>query len=166
MKPALLVIDVQNAFFADPVAAASLNEAIEYINAAIDLFRERQLPVVVIQHMNPQTGLVPESEGFAVPASLKLLPSDLWITKTYGNAFVKTDLAEKLRALGVDTVITTGYCAEYCVLSTYRGAKDLDFMPLVFRGSLASGHPERIRFVEEISEVVSYGALRVMLSGA
>ena len=74
--------------------------------------------------------------------------------------------AEKLRALGVDTVITTGYCAEYCVLSTYRGAKDLDFMPLVFRGGLASGHPERIRFVEDISEVVSYGAFRVMLSGA
>jgi nicotinamidase-related amidase len=35
-------------------------------------------------------------------------------------------LAAALQPLGVDTLIFTGFCAEYCVLATYRGAEDLD----------------------------------------
>ena len=53
MKPALLVIDVQKQFFKiSPVTAQSLEEAIEYINAAIDMFRDHDLPVICIQHMD------------------------------------------------------------------------------------------------------------------
>ena len=40
MKPALLVIDVQKQFFEfGPTTAQSLDDAIEYINAAIENFR-------------------------------------------------------------------------------------------------------------------------------
>lgn len=164
MKPALLVIDVQKAFFdISPQTAQSLKEAIEYINAAIALFRERGLPVVAIQHMEPDEKLLPGEPGFDLPESLKLLPTDLNIHKSYGNAFNKTPLAGALREWGVDTVIATGFCAEYCVLSTCRGAEDLDLKPIVLRGSLASSIPENIRFVESISEIVSFGALKAML---
>jgi nicotinamidase-related amidase len=105
MKPALLVIDIQKAFFeGDPITRQSL-----------------------------------------------------------GNAFNKTPLEAELRALGVDTAIITGYCAEYCVLSTYRGAKDLDLTPIILCGSLASDIPENIVFVESISDVISYGALKKVL---
>ncbi len=166
LKPALLIIDLQKQFYQhDEVTIRSLNAAVEYVNAAIDLFREKGLPIVVIQHRNDDTGLVPGSPGFEVPEAIKLLPGDLRITKTYGNAFNRTSLAESLRELGVDTVILAGYCAEYCVLSTHRGARDLDLTPIILRGALASDHPERIRFVEEISETISYGALKAFLRG-
>ncbi len=36
--------------------------------------------------------------------------------KEKGNAFCGTDLDERLRSLGVDTVIFAGFCAEFCVL--------------------------------------------------
>ena len=102
MKPALLVIDVQKAFYqSGPVVAELLTHAIDYINAAIDLFRRRRLPVAVIQHMNPNTGLLPGSEGFAVPEAVKHLPTDLWVTKTYGNSFTKTNLAATRSSLRV-----------------------------------------------------------------
>jgi len=52
--------------------------------------------------------------------------------------------------LEVDTVIVTGFCAEFCVLATYRGAEDLDLTPILLRGSLASSTPENIKFVESI----------------
>jgi len=68
-----------------------------------------------------------------------------------------------MRALSVDTVLVTGFSAEYCVLSTYRGAQDFDFTPIILKGPLASDNPEHIRFVEEISETISYGALETML---
>ena len=164
MKPALLVIDVQKAFFGlDPVMTQSLNHAIDYINAAIALFREKQLPVICVQHMNENDNLVPGQEGFDVPESLHILSSDVHIHKTYGNSFTKTPLAETLRDLGVDTVIVTGFCAEYCVLSTYRGAQDVDLAPIILLGSIASDSPENIKFVESISDAISFGALKKFL---
>ena len=165
MKPALLVIDVQDAFFElDPTTTLSLEKAVEYINAAIELFREKDLPVVSIQHKDEEIGLVPGSPGFEMHESINFLPSDLRIVKTYGNSFNKTPLAENLRALEVDTVIVTGFCAEYCILSSCRGAEDCDFTPIILRGSLASGVLERIRFVEDINDTITYGALKAALA--
>jgi nicotinamidase-related amidase len=164
MKPALLVMDVQKEFFKfSPTTTQSLNDAIEYINAAIALFREKNLPVISIQHIDEEEKLVPGEAGFELPEELDILPSDLHIHKTYGNSFTKTPLEEKLRELGVDTVIITGFCAEYCVLSTYRGAEELDLTPIILRGSLASGIPENIKFVESISDIISYGVLKKIL---
>jgi nicotinamidase-related amidase len=164
MKPALLVIDVQKQFFKNSqTTAQSLHDAIEYINEAIALCREKDVPVVCIQHIDQEEKLVPGEEGFELPEDLDIMPSDLHIHKTYGNSFNKTPLEERLRDLGVDTVIISGFCAEYCVLSTYRGAQDLDLTPIVLRGSLASGNLENIKFVESISEVISSGALKQVL---
>jgi nicotinamidase-related amidase len=164
MKPALLVIDIQRGFFGgDPATTQSLNAAVEHINAAIALFREKQLPVISVQHMDEEDNLVPGEERFELPEDLDILPSDLHIHKTYRNSFNKTPLENELRKLGVDTVIITGFCAEQCVLATYHGALNIDLTPIMLRGALASGTPENITFVERISEIISYQALEKAL---
>ncbi len=164
MRAALLVIDVQNEFFdLNQRCSDSLKSAIEYINEAIGLFRKKNLPVVVIQHKNEDRGFVPGNSGFDVPESVKLKPQDIRIVKAYSNSFTKTNLAEKLKELKVDTVILTGFKAEFCVLSTYKGAEEFDFKPIMLKGSLASDDAEHIRFVEEISETISIGALTTLL---
>ena len=110
MKPALLVVDVQKEFFnLGPTTAQSLDEAMEYINAAIALFRKKELPVICVQQVDEEEKLVPGEEGFGLPEQLDLLPSDLYIHKTYGNAFNKTSLEGELRDRGVDTVIITAF---------------------------------------------------------
>jgi nicotinamidase-related amidase len=165
MKPALLVVDVQKQFFKEgPATAQSLEAAIEYINAAIEMFREKDLPVVCVQHVDKESKLIPGEDGFELPDQLNILERDFHIHKTYGNSFNQTPLAEKLHEWGVDTVIITGFCAEFCVLSTARGAEDCDFNALVLRGSLASSKPENIPFVESICDLISYGALKIMLT--
>jgi len=165
MKPALLVVDVQKQFFKNsPTTARSLEDAIEYINVAIEMFREQSLPVVCIQHLDKESKLTPGEDGFEIPDQLNILERDLHVHKTYGNSFNKTSLAETLRGWDVDTVIVTGFCAEYCVLSTARGAEDCDFTALLLRGALASTKPENIPFVESISDLISYGALKVLLA--
>ena len=163
MKPALLVVDVQKMFFSDPVTARSLDSAIEYINAGIALFRECRLPVIAIQHIDESDRLAPGEEGFDLPESLEILPADVHIHKRYGNSFNKTSLESTLRELGIDTVVVTGFCAEYCVLSTYRGAQDRDFTPMLLRNAIASATPANIPFVESISDIISYGALKKVL---
>jgi nicotinamidase-related amidase len=164
MKPALLVIDVQKAFFQDnPAAVTSVRDAAEYINAAIKLFREKKLPVICVQHMNPEDNLVPGQAGFDLPEILNILPTDPHIHKTYGNAFNKTSLAEMLSKAGVDTVVLTGFAAEGCVTSTYQGAKDLDLTPIILRGSIIGGKPEFVPFVEATNDIISYRALAKVL---
>ena len=164
MKPALLVIDVQKQFFnISPVTAQSLDDAIEYINAAIELFREKDLPVICIQHVDKEDKLAPGEDGFEIPDQLDILQADFHVHKTYGNSFNKTPLEAKLRELGVDTVIITGFCAEGCVLATARGAADCDFHAILLRGAIASFKPENIRFVESIQDLISYGALKTFL---
>lgn len=163
MKPALLVIDVQKAFFKDPETIHSLNKAIVQINAGIDLFRQKGLPIICIQHMVKESGLLPGTEGFDLPDSLSILPTDPHIHKTYGNAFNKTPLEELLRQQNIDTLVITGYCAEFCVLSTYRGALDLDLTPVILRGAIASRNPSNIPFVENISDIISYAILKKIL---
>jgi nicotinamidase-related amidase len=164
VKPALLVIDMQNEFFNyNQACADSLKSAIPYINAAISLFRKKNLPIIAIQHKSEEENLVPGKPGFDMPESVKLEPQDVRIVKTYGNSFTKTELAEKLKELGVDTIIITGFCAEFCVLSTYKGAEDYDFTAIILKGSIASDNSEHIRFVEEIAETVTYGALKTLL---
>ena len=164
MKPALLVIDVQNKFFKiSQPCADSLNSAIEEINAAIGLFRSKGYPIFVIQHKDENGGLLPGTPDFELPRTLNVEPQDPRIVKGYGNSFNKTSLATQLRALGVDTVIITGFCAEFCVFSTYVGAKDLDLKPIILRGGIASDNAEHIRFVEESTETITYGALKTLL---
>ena len=68
MKLALLVIDVQKAFFDhSPTTAQSLHDAIEYINAAIEIFRSKELPIICIQHLDKEQDLVPGNEGAPRP---------------------------------------------------------------------------------------------------
>jgi len=164
MKPALLVIDMQKDFFnLNQACSDSMKSAIDYINQAIDLFRRKNLPVIVIQHKNEERGFVPGNQDFDVCDNVKIESQDIRVVKAYGNSFTKTGLAERLRELGVDTVIETGFCAEFCVLSTYIGAQDFDFTPIILKGSIASDNAEHVRFVEEITETISLGALKTLL---
>jgi len=161
MKAALLVIDMQKAFQkSSPVTAQSYAQAIPQINAAIDLFREQHLPVISIQHIDDEYDVRPGTQGFEVIDELKIQDTDLHIHKTYGNAFNKTPLQAELNKLGVDILILSGYCAEYCVFSTYRGAQDVDLQPLLLSGALASDDPQNIPFVQRVNKLITYESLK------
>lgn len=161
MKPALLIIDVQNRMFEISEATAeSLDKAIESINETIALFREKDYPIFCIQHLHPENDLKPGVPGFDVPEKVALMPTDERIHKRYENSFNKTPLMEKLEELGVDTVIVSGFAAEHCVLSTYRGAEDRDLKPILLRGGMASVSQSNIQFVESLGDVISFGALK------
>ncbi|MBK8256983.1 MAG: cysteine hydrolase [Polyangiaceae bacterium] len=163
MNPALLVIDLQNEFFEEnSPALASLRSAVEYTNAAIGLFRKAGHPIVVIRDIE-SPGREPGKSAFLTHESVHVRPEDLHIDKLHGNAFWQTDLEEELRSRSVNFVVLSGFCAEYCVLNTFRGARERGFDAALLRGSLASPHEEHIRFVERTCEVISYGPLEAML---
>lgn len=164
MNPLLLVIDVQKAFYKEsPDTAQSLSNAVEVINWVMGAFRKHNLPIISIQHMNLEENLLPGETGFELPDNLAILPADPHIHKSYGNAFNKTSLYQTIQELGADTIFITGFSAAFCVLSTYRGAEDLDFNPILVRHAIASHDAAHIRFVEEVCEHITPGALIKLL---
>ncbi len=162
MKFALMIIDLQKAFY-NGESQESMDSACEYINAVLPLFRKKEFPIIWVQHMDKEDGVIPGTEGFEFIDCLKPEKGEHRIYKEYGSSFNKTKCIEILHENDVDTVLITGYCAEYCVLSTYRGAQDHDLTPVLLRNAIASGTEKNIRFVEDISDIISYGMLKKIL---
>ena len=115
MKMALLVVDVQQAFMEYDNFKDGLEEIIPYINHVSELFREHDMPVVFIRHVNDNLMKV----GIDVAESLTQKENDIYINKKHKNAFWETELESILNELDVDFVIVSGFAVPYCVLSTY-----------------------------------------------
>ena len=163
MKIALFIIDMQKAYYNDKTKD-SMNYACEYINAIIPLFRKHKLPIIWIQNKDEYDGAVPGKEAFEFIDQLKPEQDDYKIIKEYGNAFNKTNCSKIVEDNNIDMIVITGFSAEYCVLSTYRGALDLDLTPVILKNAISSDNKEHIRFVEDISNIISYNVLMKILT--
>ncbi len=161
-KQALLIIDLQKVSYRGE-SAIQMDSAVEHIQAVLPLFRAKKLPIIWIQDMEEGEGVVPGTEPFELIPPLEPVEGDYRIVKTYSNSFTKTDLHDILQREGVDTVVISGYCAEYCVTSTLVGAQDRDYAAILYRGGIASGSKENLQAVEQAYDVVSYGALQAWL---
>jgi nicotinamidase-related amidase len=162
MKLALMIIDMQKEFYVGKTVS-QMDRATEYINATIPLFEEKGLPIIWVQDVDPGDGVVPGTDGFEFIDSLQPKPDSIRIHKHYGNSFNKTDCDKILKEHEIDTVVMTGFCAEYCVLSTYRGAKDLDYFPVILKNGIASTEESHKEFVENISDTITHGMLKKLL---
>lgn len=163
MTTALLVVDMQNEFFDEPAGQPSLYSASERINEVIGAFRLRGLPVVVVLDEEGPSRL-PGQSAFEPHRGLNLEAADRRVHKQYNNSFWRTELDEVLKAAGVDTVVVSGWCAEFCVLSTYRGAVERGYRAMLLDGGIASDSPERLRMVEQICTRILPSALVELLA--
>ena len=157
-----MIIDMQKEYHVGETDK-QMDRATEYINAVIPMFEKKGLPIIWVQDVDEADGVVPGKEGFEFIDALQPKPGAIRIHKTYGNSFNKTDVDNILKQHGVDTVVMTGFCAEFCVLSTYRGAKDLDYFPVILKNGIASVDESRKQFVEEISDTITHGMLEKLL---
>ncbi|MGL1892727.1 MAG: isochorismatase family protein [Spirochaetaceae bacterium] len=162
MKVAFMVIDMQKEYFKGS-SKESMESAAEYINEVLEYFREKKLPIVWVQDIAKESGVVPGTKGFEVIDILNKSDDELSIYKEYGNTFNKTECGGILKKEGVDVIVLAGYCAENCVLSTYRGALDLDFTPILLKDGIASGDAKNLEFVEKISDTVPYNIVKKLL---
>jgi len=162
MNMALLVIDMQKAFFKDD-SKKSMEKASEYINYTVALFRDNNKPIIWIQDEDLEDGNVSGTPGFEIIELLSPQKDEKRIIKHYGNSFNKTELLDYLLNEKIDTVIITGFCAEYCILSTYRGALDHDLTPILLKNAIASGSNENIKFVEDINDTITIKILEKII---
>lgn len=162
MKPALLVIDLQKAYYS-PASAPSMDRAAARAMRLVGAFRAKKLPLFWVQHLDQGDGSLPGLPGFELIEALGPEEGEARIHKTYNDSFHGTGLAELLRAAGVDTVILAGFCAEYCIIASYWGAKNADLRPFILEGGIASEVEAHIGYVESICSTVSETRLGELL---
>ena len=155
---ALIVIDLQNGFMMEGVAFSLCHTAVEIVpnvNRLAQTVRHTGGRVFWVQnthdegcltswsHMHEMT--LPEkdnqrsaamregSRGHQLWAELDVQPEDECVLKTRYSAFIQgsSDLPERLRAQGYDTVIIVGTVTNVCCESSARDAMMLNFRTIM-----------------------------------
>lgn len=126
---ALLVIDVQDSFTANAARWATRNNPAFERNVArlVDSYRAAELPVIWVLHQDGDELFRPGSPYVRVQPFLQPREDEAVVRKSTRNAFTRTDLADRLAALGVRRLAIAGIQTEQCCETTARVAGDLGY---------------------------------------
>jgi nicotinamidase-related amidase len=148
-KTALIVVDLQkgiiNSPFIHPVAGV-----IERTCALLDAFRQRDLPVVLVNVAGGAPGRTEQPRRFStLPEGFSdLIPeldrqaSDIVVTKRTWGAFASTDLEARLKASGVTQAVVTGVATGTGVEATARQAYEQGFNVTLALDAMTDVRPE------------------------
>jgi nicotinamidase-related amidase len=141
-KSALILIDIQKDYFpGGKMELEGSSEAGEKARKVLDVFRERNWPLVHIQHWSVRPGatfFIPETEGVEIHPVVQPLPGEPVVTKYFPNAFRETSLLESLKKEGIEHLVIAGMMTHMCVEATTRAAFDLGFPCTVVHDACAT----------------------------
>ena len=131
LKRALVIIDIQNDYFAGgrmPLVGseAAAARAADLLGA----FRASGEPVFHVQHIATRAGatfFLPETDGARIHAAVAPRDGEAVIVKHHPNAFRGTTLAEQLRTAGIGHLLFAGMMTHMCIDTSVRAAADLGF---------------------------------------
>ena len=129
-KRALLVIDVQNEYFTGKLPISYPAGSLTNVLSAMDVAREHEVSVVVIQHASPQPDAPVFRKGskeWELHPEVATRSHDVLIHKSLPGSFTGTELETWLRDRGVETVVIAGYMTQMCCDTTARQAMHLGF---------------------------------------
>ena len=165
VKPALLVIDIQNAFL-PMIPEADRVTAMANINYYIAMFRQHGFPVVLVYHHGEEYGVRPGTDLFEFPSTVQIQSGDPRIIKTYPDGFNKTDLDKVLKELGCNTLFLTGLSAVGCVLATTIGAMNHDYKAFLVKDAIMSHNSEYTDNIEIMFDAVGSEVVKLVLDSA
>jgi nicotinamidase-related amidase len=130
MSRALVIVDIQRDYF--PGGKMPLHEpeaAAERAGQVLQAFRAAGRPVFHVQHLTPAGGpfLVEGTDGAEIMAPVQPADGEPIVQKRAPNAFLGTDLEQRLRAQDVSEVVVAGMMTSMCVDATTRAGADLGF---------------------------------------
>lgn len=133
-KTALIVVDLQKGIVPRP-SEPPMDAVVKHAVALAEAFRERDLPVVLVNVAGAAPGRTEQPRGpMRLPADwtdlipeLNQRPKDHVVTKHTRGAFTNTGLEAHLRALGVTQVVIAGIATSSGVEVTASQAHELGF---------------------------------------
>ena len=165
IKPALLVIDIQNAYLSG-MAQREKEIAMLNINYYIQLFRNQGYPIIRIYHYSKQFGPEQGTDQFEFPSSVSIKPDDPKVIKTYPDGFNKTDLNKVLKEKGCNTVFLCGLSAVGCVLATWIGAQNNDYKAFLVKDAIMSHNEDYTNNIEAMFDAVGPDVISIILENS
>ncbi len=164
-KVALLLIDIQNDYFAgglNPLVKSE--EAVKKAQLVLNIFRIKGLPVFHIQHISVRSGssfFLPGTTGAEIHPLLTPLSSETLIIKHYPNSFRETLLLAELQEKSITSLVICGMMTHMCVDATARAARDFGFNCTVIDDACAT---KELQFKSKIinAESVHYSFLAAL----
>jgi nicotinamidase-related amidase len=130
MKKALIIIDMQNDYFADgSMELVEVDKALENTHKLIEYAKEKKYEIFFIQHISVRKGatfFLPNSKGVDLHSSFNINDGTV-VTKHYPNSFRNTNLQEKLQSKEINNLIICGAMTHMCVDTTVRAGFDLGY---------------------------------------
>lgn len=122
MKKALIVIDIQNDYFANgKFPLWNTDNTLNNVEKAIEKANASNTPVILIQHVADSSSpfFNEGTEGVEIhPRIVKAAPNATKVIKTFADSFHKTSLEEVLSQLGVEEILVCGMMTHNCVVFT------------------------------------------------
>ena len=123
----LLVIDMQVGVMQGQ-KRFDANGVVQRINELAAAVRSTGGAVIYIQHEGKTGGPYERNTPrWAILPELDRSAEDFVIAKSACDAFYRTDLGATLRQTGIDQLLITGCCTDFCVDTTVRAAASLDY---------------------------------------
>lgn len=126
-EPTLLLIDVQQAFDDPGWGPRNNPDAERRIAELLTAWRATSAPVIHVRHRSIEPDGLFDDGGFEFKPEAAPHEGEATLEKTVNNAFVGTDLEQRLRAADAETVVVAGLTTDHCCSSTARMASDLGF---------------------------------------
>jgi nicotinamidase-related amidase len=142
MKIALILVDIQNDYF--PGGKNPLynpEKAAENARIALGLFRNKNLPIIHIQHISLQEGatfFLPDTDGKEIHNSVKPNPEEKILIKHRPDSFFQTGLNENLEKMKIKKIVICGMMSHMCIDTTVRAAKNYTYDVLVLSDACAT----------------------------
>ena len=130
MTRALILIDLQKSFLADPLWSVNSNpDLLEAVDRLLAVARAAGDPVFWVLHSEPGSGgaFDPELGQVELFDGLQALPGETVLHKRVHNAFTTTALQLLLVSQGVTELVIAGIRTEQCVETTTRVGADLGY---------------------------------------
>lgn len=136
---ALIMIDCQNTYRRGTMQLTNVEPALLEAQKLLQRARNMNIPIIHIQH-DGGVGSPYDLEQEIGQISNEVAPIDgeMVITKNFPNAFIQTELDERLKMLGVEKVVLAGFMTHMCVNSTAHGAFNLGYQPTIVANATAT----------------------------
>jgi nicotinamidase-related amidase len=137
-ESALIMIDCQNTYTRGPMELVGVQAALDQAAELLDRARSAGIPIVHIQHDDGEGSLYDvRGESGAIVERVAPREGEQIVIKNYPNAFVGTDLQERLTG-SPQNLLLAGFMTHMCVNSTARGAFNLGYAPTVVASATAT----------------------------
>lgn len=126
-KTVLLMIDIQQAMFGPDEICHQPERMLANASDLLARARAAGTRVHFVQHCESEGGFAPKSAGWQIHPKVAPRAAEPVIEKWAASSFYETDLDQRLKSAGIDSLVIAGLQSEFCIDTACRVAQTLGY---------------------------------------